>query len=361
MSRTLPTPLTALLGCRHPVVQSAMGWVADARLVAAVGAGGGFGFLAGATLGTPQLEREIRRVVELTPQPFGINFHMFQPNAREVVELVIAYRVRAVSYGRGPDAAMIRRLKDAGVLCIPTVGAAAHARKAVAMGADAVTVQGAEGGGHTGRVGTMVLLPQVLDAVRVPVIAAGGFYDGRGLAAALAFGAAGISMGTRFLMTHESPVPPATLARYLAADDPARIAVTDAIDGLPQRVLETPWVQRLASAGWLARCWLALRSAFAWQRQSGDSTFALLRSAWQAFRLQGGSLLQALMAANAPVAIRRAMVQGQPDEGVLPAGQVAALIGELRRCAELIEHMVDEAIDCLQRPLQPFNQLARVR
>jgi nitronate monooxygenase len=361
MSRTLPTALTALLGCRHPVVQSAMGWVADARLVSATCAAGGFGFLAGATLRTDQLERAIQQVQESTQQPFGVNFHMFQPNAREVIERVIAYRVRAVSYGRGPDAKVIRRLKDAGVLCIPTVGAAAHARKAVTLGADAVTVQGSEGGGHTGRVSTLVLLPQVLDAVRVPVIASGGFHDGRGLAAALAFGAAGVSMGTRFLMTCESPVPFTTLARYLDIDDPSAIDTTTAIDGLPQRVIPTPWLKRLESAGFCARWWLALRSALSWRRHAGESSLRLLRTAWRASRAPGSSLQQALLAANAPVAIQRAMVQGRPDEGVLPAGQVAALIGELRRCAELIEEMVDEAIDCLQRPLQPFNQLARVR
>lgn len=361
MSSTLPTPLTALLGCRHPVVQSAMGWVADARLVAATGQAGGFGFLAGATLSTAQLEREICRVGELTRQPFGVNFHMFQPNAREVVDLVIAHRVRAVSYGRGPDAATMARLKNAGVLCIPTVGAAVHARKAEAMGADAITVQGAEGGGHTGGVGTMVLLPHVLDSVSVPVIAAGGFRDGRGLAAALAFGAAGIAMGTRFLMTHESPVPAETLSRYLAADDPAQIRVTSAIDGLPQRVLPTAWTTALESAGPLSRCWMALCSALAWRRHTGQSPWRLLSSAWKSFRSQRAGLLQTLMAANAPVFIQRAMVQGHPDEGVLPAGQVAALIGELRHCADLLEDIVGDAIDCLQRPLQPFNQWASVR
>jgi nitronate monooxygenase len=361
MSRSLPTALTALLGCRHPIVQSAMGWVADAKLVSATCQAGGFGFLAGATLRTDQLERAIEQVQSLTPQPFGVNFHMFQPNAREVVELVIAHRVRAVSYGRGPDAAVIRRLKDAGVLCIPTVGAAGQARKAVTLGADAVTVQGAEGGGHTGRVSTLVLLPQVLDAVRVPVIAAGGFHDGRGLAAALAFGAAGVSMGTRFLMTCESPVPVSTLSRYLEVDDPAYIATTTAIDGLPQRVIATDWLRRLEAAGVFGRWRVALGSAFAWRRHSGDSVLELLRSAWRSSRASGGSLLQALLAANAPMAIQRALVQGRPDEGVLPAGQVAALIGELRRCADLIDDMVAEAIDCLQRPLQPLHQLARVR
>ena len=154
MSATLHTPLCDLLGCRYPIVQTAMGWVADARLVAATCNAGGFGFLAGATLEAERVEAEILRVKELTDKPFGINFHMFQPNAAQVVDLAIKHRLRAVSYGRGPDAKTIRRFKDAGVMCIPTVGAPKHAAKAVELGADAVTVQGAEGGGHTGSMPT---------------------------------------------------------------------------------------------------------------------------------------------------------------------------------------------------------------
>jgi NAD(P)H-dependent flavin oxidoreductase YrpB (nitropropane dioxygenase family) len=126
---------------------------------------------------------------------------MFQPNAQQLLDLAVKHRIRAVSYGRGPDKKVIGRLRDAGIVCMPTVGALKHAQKAIEMGANVITIQGGEGGGHTGSVPTTVLLPQVVDAVKVPVVAAGGFYDGRGLVAALAFGAQGIAMGTRFLMT----------------------------------------------------------------------------------------------------------------------------------------------------------------
>src|SRR5262249_40018218 len=145
-------------------------------------------------------------------------------------------QIRAVSFGRGPDARMIERFKQAGILCMPTVGAVKHARKMEQLGVDIITVQGGEGGGHTGSVASTVLLPQVLGAVRVPVVAAGGFADGRGLAAAIAFGAAGIAMGTRFLMTRESAPPDAIKARYVAAgtDD---ILVSSKVDGLPQRMI----------------------------------------------------------------------------------------------------------------------------
>ncbi|CAE6843293.1 hypothetical protein R69927_01692 [Paraburkholderia domus] len=344
MSATLHTPLCDLLGCRYPIVQTAMGWVADAKLVAATCNAGGFGFLAGATLEAERVEAEILRVKELTDKPFGINFHMFQPNAAQVVDLAIKHRLRAVSYGRGPDAKTIRRFKDAGVMCIPTVGAPKHAAKAVELGADAVTVQGAEGGGHTGSMPTTLLLPKVLDAVNVPVIAAGGFFDGRGLAAALGYGAAGIAMGTRFLMAEESPVPRSTLARYVAVNDPSQIRVSAALDGLPQRMIGNPYLLRLEAFGPLRRTLFALRTAEAWRRQSGMSLGQMAALGFKALRDHSYTASQTLMAANAPFLIQRAIVDGEPDEGVLPSGQVAAVIGAIEPCEILIARIVDEAV-----------------
>jgi NAD(P)H-dependent flavin oxidoreductase YrpB (nitropropane dioxygenase family) len=267
----LATPLTGLLGCRYPIVQTAMGWIADAKLVAATSNAGGFGFLAAATMSTTELEASIEELRKSTSQCFGVNFHMFQPNALEVIELVVAHkdRVRAVSYGRGPSATVIKRFKDAGVLCMPTVGALKHAQKAIELGADVITVQGAEGGGHTGAAPTTLLLPQVLDAVQVPVVAAGGFFNGRGLAGALAYGASGIAMGTRFLMTAESPVPRSTLERYLEATDPGRIRVTSAVDGLPHRMIDNELVARLEGGGPLRQFWTALASAWRWRARTG--------------------------------------------------------------------------------------------
>ncbi len=343
----LRTPLTDLLGCRYPVIQTAMGWVADARLVAATCNAGGFGFLAGATLDAGQVEAEIVRVKSLTDRPFGINFHMFQPNAAQVVDLAIEHQLRAVSYGRGPDAATIRRLKDAGVLCIPTVGAPKHAAKAVELGADAVTVQGAEGGGHTGSMPTTLLLPRVLDALNVPVIAAGGFFDGRGLAAALGYGAAGIAMGTRFLMTEESPVPRATLARYVAVNDPACIRVSAALDGLPQRMIDNPYLLKLERLGPARRTLFALRTAQAWRRANGLSIATMLALGIKALREHDYTASQTLMAANAPYLIQRAIVDGVPDEGVLPGGQVAAVIGAIEPCEAVIARIVHEALQRL--------------
>ncbi len=340
----LHTVLCERLGCRYPIVQTAMGWIADSKLVAATSNAGGFGFLAAATMSTELLASEIAAVRSATGANFGVNFHMFQPNAREVIELVLknADRVRAVSYGRGPDAQTIKRFKDAGVLCMPTVGALKHAVKAVQLGADIITVQGAEGGGHTGSVPTTLLLPQVLDAVNVPVVAAGGFHNGRGLAGALAFGAAGIAMGTRFLMTAESPVPRETLARYVDIQDPSRIRASTAVDGLPQRMIDNPFLLRLESGGRLHHLMVALASAWRWRAHTGMSVGHMVRTFFAALR-EGDSAIQTMMAANAPVLIQRAMVQGRPDEGVLPSGQVAAVLDSLPPVAELIESIVVQA------------------
>lgn len=352
----LDTRLTRLLGCRYPIVQTAMGWVADAKLVAATGNAGGFGFLAGATIPPDQLEREILRVKALTDAPFGLNFHMFQPNAQEAMDLAIRHKLRAVSYGRGPDKQAIARLKNAGVLCMPTVGAVKHAQKAVELGADIITIQGGEGGGHTGSTPTSLLLPQVLDAVQVPVAAAGGFYDGRGLAAALAYGADGIAMGTRFLMTTDSPVPPSTLAQYVAVRDPAAIRVSLAIDGLPQRMIANPYLTELEKAGALRRLLLALGTAQRWRKHTGMGWGEMAATAWNALRGGDSTMAaQTLMAANAPMLIQRAMVDGAPDEGVLPSGQAAAAIASLESCATLITRIAQDAERHLARCTRPAS------
>ncbi len=185
----LNTDLCQLLGCRYPIIQTAMGWVADPNLVAATCNAGGFGFLAGAVMTPQQVEQGIQQIQSKTQQPFGVNFHMYAPGAEQIIDICIRYKVRAVSYSRSPAKALVKKLKQAGVVCIPTVGALKHAEKAVEMGADAVVVQGSEGGGHTGSVSSMILLPQVVDALNVPVVAAGGFQDGRGRVSALAMGA----------------------------------------------------------------------------------------------------------------------------------------------------------------------------
>lgn len=342
MNPLLHTPLCDILGIRHPIIQTAMGWVATPELTAATCNAGGIGFLACATLRPDEAERAIVRVKELTTRPFGVNFLMEQPGAAEIAAAIIRHGAKAASYSRSPSKAFVARFKDAGVLCVPTVGAARHAAKAVELGADIIVCQGGEGGGHTGSVPTSLLLPQVLDTVDVPVVAAGGFHDGRGLAAALAYGAAGIAMGTRFLLTAESPVPRATLERYLAASV-TDTKVTTAIDGLPHRVVVNEMLRRLEAGNAVGRLVRALRSGLAYRKMTGASIPTLLRAAFAMQKNDRLTRTQALMAANSPILIRRAMVEGHPAEGVLPSGQVTGVINDLPTCADLIARIIEEA------------------
>lgn len=338
----LRTAACERLGALYPIVQTAMGYVATPELVAASCNAGAFGILACATLAADEVGPAIDRVRALTDRPFGVNFHMFQPGAAQIVETILAKRVRAVSFGRGPDAAMIARFRDAGVICIASVGALRHAQKSAQLGTDMLIVQGGEGGGHTGSVATTVLLPQVLDAVRIPVFAAGGFADGRGLAAALACGAAGVAMGTRFLMTRESPVPDATKARYVKAgvED---VFVTTKLDGIPHRMLRSELaarIERSSGAGVLAA---ALANALELRRLTGASFREMLGAARALARSGEMSFGQALLAANSPVLLRRAVVQGRPSEGIMASGQVAGRLDDLPGCAVLVERIVREA------------------
>jgi NAD(P)H-dependent flavin oxidoreductase YrpB (nitropropane dioxygenase family) len=341
----LETRLTEKLGCRYPIVQTAMGWVADPRLVAGSCNAGAFGFLAGATIPADEIERDILRVKELTDKPFGVNFHMYQPNAAEIVDMVIRHGVKAVSYSRSPGPEFIGKLRDAGVVCMPTVGLPKHAIKAVELGADVVTVQGGEGGGHTGAIPTTLLIPQVVDAVgdKVPVVAAGGFKDGRGLLAALSWGADGIAMGTRFLMTQESPVPRETLQRYIDCKNPGDIIVSRAMDGLPQRMIMNELLSDLEKAGSFRKLLIALRNGLAFRKHTGATFFSLLKSAIAMSKDDEMTAAQAIMSANAPMIIQKAMVDGRPSLGVLPSGQVAGVIDELLSCKDLVDSIVQQA------------------
>lgn len=340
----LSTALTKRLGCRLPVIQTAMGWVATPQLVAASSNAGAFGFLAAAVMTPAELRESIARLKDLTTHAFGVNFHSFQPGAGEIVDIILANsdRVRAVSFGRGPDAKMIGRFRDAGILCIPTVGAAKHAEKMVSLGCEMITVQGGEGGGHTGAVPSTVLLPQVIDAVDVPVVAAGGFGDGRGLAAALAFGAVGVAMGTRFLMTAESPVPAAPKAAYAKAGT-GDIAVSTKVDGMPQRMILNPLLKRIEGSGRLAMWGRAIEAGLAMKRQSGMSWGQVMATARGMTSHGEMPLAQAMMAAAAPMMIQRAVVEGDAENGLMATGLVAGRLRDLPSCADLLQSIETEA------------------
>src|SRR5450432_2184933 len=336
------TPLTDPLQITCPVIQSAMGYVSGARLAGAVSMAGGLGIIASATMSPAELRSAIKEVKARTAAPFGVNLRADAPDARERAELIIAEQVPVASFALAPTRELIAMLRDAGVITIASVGARRHAEKVAAWGIDAVIATGGEGGGHTGSVPTSLLIPQVVDAVSVPVIAAGGYFDGRGLAAALAYGAAGIAMGTRFLLTSDSPVADAVKQVYLASDVNGTL-VTTRVDGVPHRVLRTPLVERLDRAGRVTGLLRSARSAAAFRTVSGLTWRDLIRQGRAMRRGSELSWAQVLMAANTPMLLRAAMVDGRPDLGLMSAGQVTGLIGDLPSCAELITAVMAEA------------------
>jgi len=338
----LPTRLTELFGIRYPVVQTGMGWVATPQLAAATSAAGGLGILAAATMSLDELRLAVKEVRERTDAPFGVNMRADQADVLERVDLLVREGVRVASFAMAPKQDLIKRLQDGGVLVMPSIGAKRHAEKVAAWGVDAVLVQGGEGGGHTGSVPTTLLLPQVVDTVDVPVVAAGGFFDGRGLVAALSYGASGVAMGTRFLLTSDSPVPEAVKRHYLSKSVTDTV-VTTQVDGVPHRVLRSDLVDALDSAGAVRRLAGAARSARAFKKMSGTPWREIVREGLAMRRSQELSWSQVLMAANTPMLLRAAMVDGREDLGVMAAGQVVGLIDDLPSCEELVTRIVREA------------------
>ena len=346
----LRTRFCQLVGVDYPIVQTGMGWVAGPRLVAATAEAGGLGILASATMTFDQLRAAVADVRSRTDRPFGVNLRTDVADVADRVALMIDNGVKVASFAQAPKPDLVTRCRDAGLVVMPTIGARRHAEKVAGWGVDAVIAQGAEGGGHTGAVPTSLLTPSVVDAVgdSVAVVAAGGFFDGRGLVAALAYGASGIAMGTRFLLTRESTVPEAVKQVYLGTAVTGTV-VSTAIDGAPQRVIRTELVDKLERASWLRNLPRALTSAHSFRRETRTNLADLLR---EGRALKEGSELnwsQVVMSANAPVMTKAALVDGRTDVGVLPTGQVVGEIGELPTVASLIDRIVDDATAVLDR------------
>lgn len=346
----LRTRLCDVVGVRYPLVQTGMGWVAGPRLVAATAAAGALGILASATMSLDELSAAVDDVRARTDAPFGVNLRTDSADVEARVQLLVDRRVRVASFAQAPRPEMVTRLKDAGLVVLPTVGARRHAEKVAAWGVDGVIAQGAEGGGHTGAVPTSLLLPEVVDAVgeAVMVVAAGGYFDGRGLVAALAYGASGIAMGTRFLLTQESTVPAAVKALYLATPVTGTV-VTTRVDGAPQRVVRTAVVDRLEGAGRLTALPRAATNALRFRRRTGASMGALVREGLAMKEGNELSWAQVVMAANAPMMTRAALVEGRTDAGILPTGQVVGAIEELPTVADLVARVVRQANEVLDR------------
>jgi NAD(P)H-dependent flavin oxidoreductase YrpB (nitropropane dioxygenase family) len=344
----LKTRATELFGVEYPVVQTGMGYVSDARLTAATSAAGGLGIIGGGLMSYAELAAAIAAVQELTDKPFGVNVRANQPDVEKRIDLLIKARVKVASFALAPRQDLIARCKEGGLVVVPSIGAVRHAEKVSAWGADAVIVQGAEGGGHTGVVPTSLLLPQVAGAVDIAVIGAGGFFDGRGLVAALAYGAAGIAMGTRFLLTRESPVADAVKQLYLTKKVTDTV-VTSEVDGVPQRLLNAGQVAKVQATTAPRRLVRALRSAVLFHRITGTSWPDMIREGIDMKKDHDLRWTQVIMAANAPVLDRSVLLEGRTDIGVSASGQVVGLIEDIPSCQELMERIVAEAGDVLAR------------
>jgi NAD(P)H-dependent flavin oxidoreductase YrpB (nitropropane dioxygenase family) len=348
IDQMLRTPLTDLVGVRHPVVQTGMGWVAGPRLVSGTANAGGLGILASATMTLAELEKAIIDVKERTAAPFGVNLRADASDAPDRCRLLIEHGVKVASFALAPKPELIATLKEHGIVVIPSIGAPKHAKKVASWGADAVMVQGGEGGGHTGAVATTVLLPSVLDAVDIPVIAAGGFFDGRGLAAALAYGAAGVGMGTRFLLTADSSVPQSVKELYLSYGTDGTV-VTAKVDGMPHRMLRTPLVEDVEQTGRLRRLVPTARRTLEFKKMSGMSWKELAVDGREMRKASGRTMGQMALAANTPMMLRAGLVEGDTSAGVLACGQVVGVLDDLPTCEELIDRVVTEAVAALRR------------
>ncbi len=344
----LRTPACDVFGIDVPIVQTGMGWVAGARLAAATSAAGGLGVIASATMSFDELAIAIGHVKDRTDRPFGVNLRADSDDIDARLALLVRERVHVASFALAPRESLIKQLKDAGVRVVPSVGARRHAEKVAAWGADAVVCQGAEGGGHTGPIPTTLLLPQVCDAVDIPVFGAGGFFDGRGLVAALAYGAAGVAMGTRFLLTQESTVPDA-VKRYYLAKSVTDTVVTTKVDGMPHRVLRTDLVEQLERSGAATRLPRAIKNAVGFKRLSGRSWRSMIGEGLAMKRNDELSWAQVIMAANTPMLLKAALVDGRVESGVMASGQVVGVIDDLPSVAEVIDRIMHEAETTLAR------------
>lgn len=300
----MKTEITRLLGIEYPIIQGGMAWVAEHHLAAAVSEAGGLGLIGAANAPAEWVRDQIRALRELTDKPFGVNIMLMSPYADDVAKVVAEEKVPVVTTGAGNPEKYMAMWKEAGIKVIPVVASVALAKRLERCGIDAVVAEGTEAGGHIGEITTMALVPQVVDAVNVPVIAAGGIADGRGMAAAFMLGAQGCQLGTRFLASKEAVVHENYKNCVLNAKD-IDVKVTGRSTGHPIRVIRNNMVRE----------YLKLES-------------------------QGAGLEELeLMTVGA---LRKAVVDGDVENGSLMAGQIAGMIKEILPCKQIIENLVNE-------------------
>lgn len=307
----MQTEINNLLEIEYPIIQGGMAWVAEHHLAAAVSEAGGFGLIGAANAPADWVREQIRKTKELTDRPFGVNVMLMSPYADEVARVIAEEGVKAVTTGAGNPEKYMELWKERNIKVIPVVASVALAKRMERCGADAVVAEGCESGGHIGESTTMTLVPQVVDAVDIPVIAAGGIGDGRGIAAAFMLGAKGVQMGTRFVVTKECQVHPAYKERIIRAKD-IDTRVTGRSTGHPIRALRND-----------------MTKVYLQKEQEGASTEEL-----------------ELLASGA---LRRAVQEGDIHNGSLMSGQIAGLIKEEVSCKQLIDTLVSQTKEALNR------------
>ena len=302
----MKSAITQLLGIQYPIFQGGMAWIAESTLAAAVSNAGGLGIIAGGSAPIDYLREQIRRCKSLTDKPFGVNIMLMSPNAQELAQLVIDEKVHVVTTGAGNPGKFMAAWKEAGVKVIPVVPSVALAVRMERAGADAVIAEGTESGGHIGENTTMCLVPQVVDAVSIPVIAAGGIADGRGVAASFMLGAQGVQVGTRFLAADECQIHPTYKELVVKAKDTDSV-VTGRYTGHPCRNVRTKFTKKLAS---------------------GEKDGSLTPDEFEQLTL--GSL-------------RKAVQDGNLEEGSFLCGAIAGMINDIKPAKEIIEEMFAQA------------------
>ncbi len=307
----MSTQITELLGIQYPIIQGGMAWVATASLAAAVSNAGGCGLIAGGGAPADVIRAEIKRAKELTSKPFGVNIMLMSPFAEDLINLCIEEKVAVVTTGAGNPAIYIPALKEAGIKVIPVVPSVALAKRMERAGADAVVCEGMEAGGHIGSLTTMALVPQVVDAVSIPVIAAGGIADGRGVAAAFMLGAQGVQIGTRFLVAKECEISQAFKDNVIEAKDTSTV-ITGAFTGHPVRTLKNKNARMMLNA-----------------EKEGISLEEFEK-------LGAGSL-------------RIAVKDGDDEKGSFMAGQIAGMVNKEQTASEMINEIMEDAKQLMTR------------
>ncbi len=299
------TKICDLLGIEYPIFQGGMAWVATGELAAAVSDGGGLGIIAAGQAPANWLQHEIHKLKKVTQKPFGVNVMLLSPYVEEIMEVIIKERVPVITTGAGNPGKYVPKLKEIGTKVIPVVASVALAKRLERAGVDALIAEGMESGGHVGEIGTLPLVPQVVDAVKIPVIAAGGIVDGRGLIAALSLGAVGVQMGTRFMCASECTIPLIVKQAILKAKDRDTV-VTGYTTGHPVRCLDNRFTRELS-------------------------------------RLEREGAAVAELEKLGEGKLRLAMVDGDIANGSVMAGQIAGAVHRVEPAAEILRDVMDSA------------------